>query len=43
MIGFSDYWVGCPITVVAGTGVFDDFTVNADQQVDTVYLQSELT
>lgn len=43
MIGFSDYWVGCPITVVAGTGLFDDFSVNADQRVDTVYLQSEHT
>ena len=43
MIGFSDYWAGCPITIVAGTGVFDDFTVNADQRVDTVYLQSEHT
>ena len=43
MIGFSDYWVGCPITIVAGTGLFDDFSVNADQAVDTVYLQSEHT
>lgn len=43
MIGFSDYWAGCPITIVAGTGIFDDFTVNADQRIDTVYLQSEHT